>query len=409
MTEKNVQPNNREKSDEFSMLEFSKQNSDKKKRRLKSAALLIFNVLVIAAIIIIELTTNNERVDIGNVLITWGDNWIFLISLLALVVGYYLFLTLKINVLIRSTTGRSRHKLAFSTAVLGKYYDNITPFGSGGQPFQMFNLGRKLDVGHATAIPIADFIINQLVFVIISVVVFIVNPGSLGDNTFLQVAAYIGLVFYAFIPVVVIVFSFFPRVITAIAKFFCKLGHKLHLIKDLEKTEHKVTDAVQRYSSSLKLVSKNWGYLIISFVFSAIAWWILASMPYMVLRVCGVEADYFDAVCMCFFVYAAITVVPTPGNAGAAEGAFYVIFKSLSGGYLFWGTMLWRFCVYYFSLISGFSVTIYQYIHAARKEKRHAKQMAAEGVSAPPAQNESQGGETSADKNEELSDESGGE
>lgn len=356
---------------DFSVLEFSKQK-DKKKSKLKSLALLIFNILVIAVIIIVEFTGDRERVEIGTVLTTWGENWYYLLALLAVVVVYYLCLAAKISVFIKALTGRFRKKLSFSTAVLGKYYDNITPFGSGGQPFMMFNLGRKLDVGHSTSIPVADFIVSQFTFIVVALTVFIVNPGVMAGNEFLKVAAYIGLGFYSFIPLVVILFSIFPGAITAIAKFLCRVGHKIKLIKNLEKAENKVTSSVSRYTSSLKHVGKKWPCLIIVAIISALSWWALNSMPYMVLRACGVEADYFDTVCMGFFVYAAITVVPTPGNAGAAEGAFYAIFQSLSGGFLFWGTMLWRFGIYYISLIAGFSVTVYQYVHVARKEKRAA-------------------------------------
>ena len=356
------------KEKDYSLLEFTKQGS-KTKRRFKSLALLLFNILVIAIIVIIELTSNRERVSINTVLATWGKNWSYLLMLLALLALYYLCLTAKLSLLIKATTGRSRWKLAFSTAVLGKYYDNITPYGSGGQPFMMFNLGRKLDVGLSTSIPIADFIVNQLVFTVMAIVIFIINPGVMA-NSLLRYAAYVGVFFYAFLPIVVIAFSVFPGAITAIAKFFCRVGHKIRLIKDLEKAENKATSGVQRYSSSLKTVGEKWRYLVLSAIVAALAWWILTSFPYIVMRVSDVDANYFDTVCMCFFVYAAITVIPTPGNAGAAEGAFYAIFKSLSGGFLFWGTMLWRFCVYYFSLISGFAVTVYQYVHASRKEKR---------------------------------------
>lgn len=353
----------------YAVLEFSKKSS-KRKRRLKSLALLLFNILVIAVIVIIEATGNRERVDISTVLSTWGKNWYFIIVALGLVVVYYLCLTIRISLLIRSTTGRPRRKLSFSTAVLGKYYDNITPFGSGGQPFQMFNLGRKLDVGLATSIPIADYIIHQLVFTVIAIVVFIVNSKVMADNDFMRIAAYVGIVVFASIPVFVIIFSIFPRGITLTAKFVCRVGHKLHIVKDLEKAEIKAISAVEKYTTSLKFVSKKWGYLVLSAFISAICWISYHSIPYFVLRVCGVDNGYFDTVCLSIFISAAITVIPTPGSAGAAEGAFYAIFQSLTGGFLFWGTMLWRFCIYYLSLIFGFSITIYQYIKASRKEKR---------------------------------------
>lgn len=383
MKEKIKFSNEKEGGDNCAVLEYSSKQGDKKKRRLKSIALLAFNVLVIAVIIVVEFTSNDQHVSIGTVLGTWGENWYFIVALLGLVVAYYLCLTIRISLLIRATTGRPRRKLSFSTAVLGKYYDNITPLGSGGQPFQMFNLGRKLDVGLATSIPTADFIIHQLVFVLLFFAAVIINalsPTPMIESNFIKVFAYIGVVFYAAIPLVVILFSIFPGGITAIAKFFCRIGHKLHLIKDLEKAEDKVISAVKKYTTSLKNVSKKKSYLLLSALISAVCWIAFHSLPYFVLRVCGVEGvDYLSTVVMSIFAYCAITFIPTPGNAGAAEGAFYIIFSSLTGGFLFWGTILWRFCNYYLPLLSGFSITIYQYAKATRKEKKAAVASASSG------------------------------
>ncbi len=375
MTNNNEKIEEKERADYSVVLEYS-QKSSKKKRRLKSLALLLFNILVIGVILIIELTRNRERVSIGTVLGTWGENWYFIIALLALVAIYYLCLTFRISLLIRATTGRPRRKLSFSTAVLGKYYDNITPFGSGGQPFQMFNLGRKLDVGLATSIPTADFVVHQLVFTLMTLAMFVVNAireTPFVTSDLIKVAAYIGVAFYAFVPLVLILFSIFPGAIKAVAKFFCKIGYKLHLIKDLEAAQNKAIAGVQKYKTSLKNVSHKKIYLVLSAVISAVCWWTFHSIPYFVLRVCGVTPDYIGTVCMSFFAYCAITVIPTPGSAGAAEGAFYIVFSSLTGGFLFWGTMLWRFCIYYQSLILGFSVTMYQYAKASRKERKTAE------------------------------------
>lgn len=369
--DKNVKKERKEKEEDFSLLEF-RRKSDKKKRQLKSAALLLFNVIVILIIIIVEFTSNRKRVDIGTVLATWGENWRYLIGLFLAVLIYYVTLGLRMAVLIFAMTGRRRLKLSFSTAILGKYYDNITPFGTGGQPFQMFNLGRKLDVGLATSLPIADYLINSLVFALMAVAVFIFNSSVMAGNDFLRIAAYIGIVVFSAVPISVIMFSIFPGGIARVAKFFCKIGHKIRLIKDLDKAENKVTSGVQKYSDSLRLVAKKWWALILVILLSVATYLSFNAIPYFVLRACGKEVMFYDTLCMSFFVYSAINIVPTPGGAGAAEGAFYAIFQSLSGEFLFWGTLLWRFCVYYSSLISGFAVTVYQYIHASRKEKRNS-------------------------------------
>lgn len=359
----------KEKDDGEAVLEYSHRES-KKKRRIRSLLLLLFNILVIGIIIIIEVTSNREIKPIGDVARVWGQNWIYLLALVGVLVVNILALGLRYSAVIHALTGRKRLKLSFSTAVLGKYYDNITPFGTGGQPFQMFNLGRKLDVGLATSIPIANYLVNEFVSVIIQIVIFCTTYHVMDSYDFFEVAAYIGLVIFAFPPITILMFSIFPKTITKIARFVCKIGHKLHLIKDVEKAQQKAITGVQRYSDTLKLICKKWRTLIVMIVLSAVYNIAFNSIPFFVLKVCGIDADYVTTLSLSYYVYSAITIVPTPGGAGAAEGVFYAIFNPLKGPFMFWGILLWRLFVYYSTLIIGFSVTIYQYIHAARKEKR---------------------------------------
>lgn len=358
---------------DYSVLEFSQRES-KKKRRTRSLLLLIFNVLVIGIIIIVEVTGNNQKVPIGDVLKTWGKNWKYIVMLFAVVTIMFLALGLRFYALIKAMTGRRRLRLSLSTAILGKYYDYVTPFGTGGQPFQMFNLGRKLDVGLATSLPVAAYIVHEFVCIVIQIVVFCTTSYVMKGKQFMEIAAYIGLVAFAAAPIAILLFSLFPKAITKVARFICKVGHKLHLVKDVEKAEQKAISGVQRYSQSLKLICKKWRALIVIIILSAVYSWGFNSIPYLVLKACGIEnISYIETVSMSYYVYSAITIIPTPGGAGAAEISFTAIFKPLTGPYLFWGMLLWRFFVYYITLIIGFSVTVYQYIHAARKDKRESR------------------------------------
>ena len=46
--------------------------------------------------------------------------------------------------------------------------------------------------------------------------------------------------------------------------------------------------------------------------------------------------------------------MPTPGNAGAAEGAFYLVFSAMGSDGVFWAMLVWRiFCHYSFILIGA--------------------------------------------------------
>ncbi len=359
----------KEKDDGYAVVEYSQKES-KKKRRIRSLLLLLFNIVVIGVIIIVEVLSHRNIEPIGSVLSTWGKNWIYLLALLGIIVVNITALGLRYSTLIYSMTGKRRLKLSFSTAVLGKYYDNVTPFGTGGQPFQMFNLGRKLDVGLATSIPIANYLVQEFVSVFIQIVVFCTTYHVMDSYDFFEWAAYVGLVVFAFPPIIILLFSIFPKTITKIAGWVCKIGHKLHLVKDIEKTQQKVISGVQRYADTLKLICKKWRTLIVMIILSAIYSVGFNTIPFFVLKACGIEADFVTTFSLSYYVYSAITIVPTPGGAGAAEGVIYAIFHPLKGPFMFWGMLLWRLCVYYSTLIVGFSVTVYQYAHAAKKERR---------------------------------------
>ena len=77
---------------------------------------------------------------------------------------------------------------------------------------------------------------------------------------------------------------------------------------------------------------------------------------------------------MCVFIQSAVSLIPTPGNAGAAEGSFYIVFSSLGTAGTFWSMLLWRLQCYYSFIIIG--VLIYGYIAVTkmREKRRQLKQ-----------------------------------
>ena len=65
-----------------------------------------------------------------------------------------------------------------------------------------------------------------------------------------------------------------------------------------------------------------------------------------------------------------VTLVPTPGNAGAAEGSFYLLFDQLDTSGVFWAMLIWRFLCYYFFILLGLGV--YGIRTVERKYRRRA-------------------------------------
>ena len=110
-----------------------------------------------------------------------------------------------------SSEGRDDLRGAFECAVLGKYYDNITPLGAGGQPFQIIYLKKRgMSSGSSAALPIAGFLALQFAFLLIAAVVFVFNGRVIAHAPAIRVSAYVGFLFYLFIPLCVVLFSIRP-------------------------------------------------------------------------------------------------------------------------------------------------------------------------------------------------------
>ena len=120
----------------------------KKKSRLITLLLVIvLNLGIVAFIVIRELTNNKgepSKLEISSL------NPIF--TILGIVVfGAALFAEyMKYRNLILSGCGRLDRRGSFQVATYGKYADNITPLGAGGQPFQIHFLHKRGYTGGAS-------------------------------------------------------------------------------------------------------------------------------------------------------------------------------------------------------------------------------------------------------------------
>lgn len=253
-----------------------------------------------------------------------------------------------------AAAGRSDLRGAFECAILGKYYDNITPLGAGGQPFQIYYLKKRgLSTGTCAALPIAGFLVLQVSFVLVAVVVFIFN-GSVAENVAaIRISAYIGLAFYLLVPLSIILLTVTPKAFGCMVCACIRLLTKIRVVKDYELTLSRIFGSLSEYRDSLKSLLKSPRLLIKLFVFSIIYQAVILSIPFFVLRAFGGIHSWWMVFSLMVFIYAAITIVPTPGNAGAAEGSFYAVFSSLTSGYLFWGMVIWRILCYYSWLTAG--------------------------------------------------------
>ncbi len=330
------------------------EKDSKKKRRLSMLITVLVNILIVGYIALREFRQDAgraERIQFS------GINPVFLILGAACFFVALAMVAFKYRRMLMVNAGSDERKMAFEVAALGKYYDNITPFGAGGQPFQIFYLRRQgFSAGTCAALPIADFLTQQFAFVLIGIVVFIANRKVIDMAPVIRVSAYVGLLVYSAVPVGIVLSTIAPRFVQKVVSAFCGLLQKIHVLKDGASTAEGIRSALDEYSASIRSLTGRPHFLFLMMLYSLAYQTAVLSVPFFMLRAFGGSGDWWTVFSLVVYIYAAITIVPTPGNAGAAEGSFYAVFASLESGYLFWAMIAWRVLVYYSWLIVGFIV-----------------------------------------------------
>ena len=191
-----------------------------------------------------------------------------------------------------------------------------------------------------------------------------------------NVIAIIGLSTCILMPLLVIIFSFTPRVGAWLVRVVVKLGSKLKIIKNPELTNYKFVKSVVYNSKCLKKIAKSPWTFISTFLLSFGEQLAMSSIAYFTLRFFGFDWvawslwEWAQVMQMCMILYAAVSFIPTPGNSGAADFSFYFLFSiGLKGGFAFPAMVVWRILSYYSFIFLGFGYLTVK----KRKEKRLAK------------------------------------
>lgn len=338
-----------------------------KRKRVKQLLIIAFIIFNIAIIYWTASKELNRDEGLPEAHFTW---WLLLLAIVAFV-GALAADIYKYYMLIRHFTKRKDLKLAAQTVFLGRYYDNITPSAVGGQPFQIHHMHKhgKIDSEHAAMIPIICFVSLQFAYVVLCFLTLVFGANIvLSDVTY--AASFVGILLMAFAPGTVIFFAVKPKAAKKIASAILKFGHKLHIVRHLEETEAKTLGEIEKYADTVRRVLKNKKLLVRVLALSFAYQLCLYSIPFLVVRAFGGDVGYLPATMTALTIQAAITFIPTPGNAGAAEGSFYLVFASLGSGNTFWAMFTWRFFTYYAFIALGGLVYLEM---AYMKRKRSTK------------------------------------
>lgn len=321
----------------------------------------------------------NEGASFGEV---FGNASPWFMVLLVVVVLFIMFLDCtKFCIIDKTVTGHFRMSSSIKTSYLGKYYDAVTPFATGGQPMQIYYLKSKgISGGNSTAVVMIRYFSSIIAWATLGAALMIIGTvnhvlDTTGSKTLLLITGWVGIGVNMILPVFIAFFLIFPKIMYKLTGGVVKLGKKMKIVKDEEKALKRATKSVDDFKNSFKVMATSPVKLILLILVSYSEAFLTFSVPFFVMKAfnCGVEGHFITIMSLNAFATFGVSFIPTPGNSGVMESFAALAFSGFAGNTLAWSVLVWRFGVYYVYIIVGLCISVRDIIKKNLVSRREGK------------------------------------
>ena len=280
-----------------------------------------------------------------------------------------------INILIKTIQKTKVRFLAVKIAMMGFYYNLVTPFASGSQPMQIYALNKyDINLSKSIAIVTNKTVLFQTVVTIYSAVIIFLNIEVLKNELpSMLVLMSIGMVMniVSLLGGMLIVLT--PNTMKIIVKVIVNILYRLNIFKSLNKKIHTINKFIDEYSYSIKLFIKNKKALCLSIILTIIQLTVFFSISYCVYKAFNLNGlSIFEVLSLQVFLYMSVSPIPTPGNVGANEVAFLTIFANVfPGNIIGYSVFLYSIYVYYFLVVVCGVFTIHTHYHMNKRKNKN--------------------------------------
>lgn len=246
---------------------------------------------------------------------------------------------------------------SIKVSMIGQLFNNITPFSSGGQPMQAYELtktGKK--VSDSLSALAVKFIVTQTALVITTLVVICFEFDFFAK--LMQDYIWIAIVgFAANIVAIIVVFiaGIKKRAITIITNPIIKFLGKIRIIKNPKEKIEKLDKSIDNFGAQFRFMKEQKLMVLEMFIFAVIESLLYYSLTYIVYRAFGnYGITFFQIIPVQAFLLLIMTFIPTPGSGVGAEGGFLLLFNSIfKQGTINMSILFWRMYTFYLPIIVG--------------------------------------------------------
>jgi len=308
---------------------------------------------------------------LGFIFITDGDEvlsslhkiniWYLLLAFGCMIL-YWAFESLALHTVIKPIHKAQRFRVSLLISLIGQYYNCVTPFNVGGQPFQAVYLSRyKVPLGSATTALLSKFIVYQFTLTVYCAILLIARlhyfQAELGALTMLTI---VGFVVNFTVIMMLVILAFFKNLGFGIIRFFLKFFAKIKLVKNYEQKLSHVAEQADIYEKNFSYLVRQPLLFLKVLVYTVLQLTVFFSISFVIYLGFGFSGvDYLTILSCQSYVLMISSFFPAPGALGAAEGSYSAFFGRIFGTYTAFSMLIWRFLTFYVPLALGFFITLY--------------------------------------------------
>lgn len=320
-------------------------------------------LLVIASFIVLYFVLKDDFENVVNLISNINFGW-FLFSVLIVLI-YWLFQALSLSAVLKSGKNKLPFWILYKSMIMCNFFSAITPSATGGQPFQIYYLKKNgLRLGTASNLVIEQSTLYQIALVLMGLVAIVLNYffDFFPSNSILKKLVLVGFTINVIVIFLLIFITINKKLSRYIILKIVKFLKKIKIIRDVDKMKLKVERFIENFYTSAKSLNSNKKALLKGIIFNFIALTLLYIVPLPVAYSIG---DYTSLNVITTLVASAYVMligvfVPIPGGSGGVEYAFVSFFGFyLTGSHLMALLLIWRFITYYFSILIGGLVLIF--------------------------------------------------
>ena len=250
-----------------------------------------------------------------------------------------------------------RFTQSLRVSMIGQLFNSITPFSSGGQPMQAYEMtreGKKLS--DSLSILLVKFIVFQTTLVLYTAVVLVFQLDFFfGLIQNFAVIAIIGFAINVLVIGFLILIGVNENAVFAMINPFYRLLSKIRLLKNLDAKLEKLKESISTFHDQFQVIIKEKKMLLKMSLYSIIQHTAYYCVTYMIYRAMGNSGvSIFNIIPAQAFLMMVMAFTPVPGAGIAAEGGFLLIFNTLfKKGTINMAILIWRMFTFYLPIVIG--------------------------------------------------------